>query len=368
MPAAEGLAPRIQQLAIQRLGCLKVALGLQQPAEVADGHERVRMPIAERFAPHLQRLAAQKLSGGEVAHVLQQHAEVADGGKRVRMPIAERLAPQLQRLAVQQLGGGEVALVLQQLAEAVDRDERAWMPITERRALPLQRLSAQRLRGGEVALGVQQRAEVADGDERVRMLIAERVALHLQSLAVQQLSGGVVFFGLQQYAERLSGGEVALVVQQRAEVADGDERVQMPIAVRLPLHLQHLAEQRLGLVELALDLQLHSERTQGEVCGLAIRTLGLEPCTQKLEAQRIAVMVHALAAAVGCVLVRARAPPFLEAVFVDQLGGAAAGARLHERAVVFITPAQPARLLLHDHSGGGHASQLRKRAHGRRGQ
>ena len=42
MPAAEGIAPRTQQLAIQRLGCLKVALVLQQPAEVADGAKRVR--------------------------------------------------------------------------------------------------------------------------------------------------------------------------------------------------------------------------------------------------------------------------------------------------------------------------------------
>eukprot|EP00964_Phaeocystis_antarctica_P051565 scaffold30088_cov61-Phaeocystis_antarctica.AAC.4 len=57
-------------------------------------------------------------------------------------------------------------------------------------------------------------------------------------------------------------------------------------------------------------------------------------------------MVHALAAAVRCVLLWARAPPLLEAVFVDPLGGAAAGARLHERAVVFIAPAQPAPLRL----------------------
>ena len=55
-------------------------------------------------------------------------------------------------------------------------------------------------------------------------------------------------------------------------------------------------------------------------------------------------MVHALAAAVGSVLLWARAPPSLEAVLVDQLGGAAAGARLHEQAVT--AEAHPAPLLL----------------------
>eukprot|EP00964_Phaeocystis_antarctica_P024646 scaffold13818_cov56-Phaeocystis_antarctica.AAC.2 len=115
--------------------------------------------------------------------------------------------------------------------------------------------------------------------------------------------------------------------------------------------LQRLAEQRLRLVELALGEQLQREPTQGGACVLATRALGLEPCTQKLEAQRIAVLVHALAAAVGRVLPRARAPPLLKAVCVDPLGGAAAGARLHERAVVIVPPAQPARLLLHYHTG-----------------
>ena len=68
----------------------------------------------------------------------------------------------------------------------------------------------------------------------------------------------------------------------------------------------------------------------------------------------IMLIVLALAAAVGCVLLWARAPPFLEAVFVDPLGGAAAGARLHERAVVFFfSEAQPARHLLHDHLSFG---------------
>ena len=90
---------------------------------------------------------------------------------------------------------------------------------------------------------------------------------------------------------------------------------------------------------LALSLQLLAEGVQSEAGGLAIRALGLEPCTQKLDAQRIAVLVHALAAAVGCVLPWARAPPVLEAVFVDPLGGAAASARLDERAVVFTPPA-----------------------------
>eukprot|EP00964_Phaeocystis_antarctica_P103794 scaffold69046_cov77-Phaeocystis_antarctica.AAC.3 len=146
--------------------------------------------------------------------------------------------------------------------------------------------------------------------------------------------------------QQLSGGVVALLLQQQAEVVDGDESVRMPIAERLACHLHRLAEQRLGLVIAALDRQLPGERIQGEQCALAIRALGLEPCTQKLDAQRIAVLVHALAAAVGCVLLRARAPPFLEAVFVDPLGGAAAGARLHEQAFVFIVPAVPAHHLL----------------------
>eukprot|EP00964_Phaeocystis_antarctica_P150082 scaffold117422_cov70-Phaeocystis_antarctica.AAC.3 len=76
----------------------------------------------------------------------------------------------------------------------------------------------------------------------------------------------------------------------------------MTSAVRLTRHLQPLAVQRLSLVELALGIQLRGERIQGEACVLAIRALGLEPCTQKLEAQRIAVLVHALAAAEGRVL------------------------------------------------------------------
>eukprot|EP00964_Phaeocystis_antarctica_P068328 scaffold41385_cov69-Phaeocystis_antarctica.AAC.1 len=222
------------------------------------------------------------------------------------MPIAEGLAPRLQRLAVQRLSGGEVAaLGVQQRAEESNGVERVRMPVAEGLALHLQRLADQRLSGGEVALGVQQRAEVADGGQRVRMPVAERLACHLQRLTEQRLSGGVVAPVLQQGTERLT-------------------------------------VQRLGLVVLALGLQLQSEPIQGEVCCLAIRALGLEPCTQKLEAQRIAVLVHALAAAVGCILLWARAPPLLEAVSVDPLDGAAAGARLDERPV-------PARLLLHYH-------------------
>eukprot|EP00964_Phaeocystis_antarctica_P087792 scaffold55803_cov63-Phaeocystis_antarctica.AAC.1 len=251
------------------------------------------MPIAERLAQPLQRLAAQRLSGGEVALVLQQHAEVADGDERVRMPIAKGLALRLQRLAAQRLSGGEVSFSLQQQAEIADGDKRVWMPIANGLALPLQRLAGQQLGGGEVALGLQHRAEVANGDKRVRM----------------------------------------------------------PIAAGLALYLQRLAAQPLSLVELALGLQLRGERIQGGDFSLAMRPLDLEPCTQKLDAQRIAVLVHALAAAVGRVLPRARAPPLLEAVLVDPLGGAAAGARLDERAIVFVPPAQPARPLLHYHSG-----------------
>ena len=57
------------------------------------------------------------------------------------------------------------------------------------------------------------------------MPIAEGLARHLQRLAVQLLSGG----------------EVALVLQHQAEVANGDERARMPTAERLALHLQRLA-------------------------------------------------------------------------------------------------------------------------------
>ena len=72
----------------------------------------------------------------------------------------------------------------------------------------------------------------------------------------------------------------------------------MPIAERLARHLQRLATQRLRLESFALDLQLHSEPVQGHACVLTIRALGLEPCPQQLEAQRVAVLVLALAAAV----------------------------------------------------------------------
>ena len=41
--------------------------------------------------------------------------------------------------------------------------------------------------------------------------------------------------------QQLSGGEVALVLQQNAEVVHGDERVRMPIAEGLTLHFQRLA-------------------------------------------------------------------------------------------------------------------------------
>ena len=76
-----------------------------------------------------------------------------------------------------------------------------------------------------------------------------------------------------------------------------------------------------------------------------------EPCAQQLEAQGIAVMVLALAAAEGGVNLWARTPPCLKAVIVDPLGGAAAGAGLHERAVLLAPEAQPARPLLRIRSG-----------------
>eukprot|EP00964_Phaeocystis_antarctica_P091129 scaffold58399_cov69-Phaeocystis_antarctica.AAC.1 len=48
-------------------------------------------------------------------------------------------------------------------AEVVDRAERGRMPTAERLAQPLHRLAAQQLSGGEVALFLQQLAEVIDG-------------------------------------------------------------------------------------------------------------------------------------------------------------------------------------------------------------
>eukprot|EP00964_Phaeocystis_antarctica_P029867 scaffold16835_cov60-Phaeocystis_antarctica.AAC.2 len=136
------------------------------------------------------------------------------------------------------------------------------------------------------------------------------------------------------------------LVMQRAEAIDGEERAPMPITEGLAPHHQRLAEQRLSLLELALGLQLRGKRIQGGKYAPTICALGLEPCAQKLEAQRVAVLVHALTAAVGRVLLWARAPPLLEAVLVDPLGGAAASTWLHERAILFTPPAKPAHLLL----------------------
>eukprot|EP00964_Phaeocystis_antarctica_P092437 scaffold59458_cov64-Phaeocystis_antarctica.AAC.1 len=228
------------------------------------------------------------------------------------MSITEGLALPLQRLAQQRLSGSEVALILQQQAEVVDGPERVWVPIAERLAQHLQRLAVQRLSGGEIALDLQQLAEVVDGAQRVRMPIAEGLARPLQRLAEQ----------------RLSGGEVALGTQQHAEVVDGGERVLVPVAQGHASHLQRLAEPRLSLVV----------RT--------IHALGPKPCTQKLEAQRVAVVVLAHAAAVGRVLLVALAPPIVDAGFVGPLAGAAAGAQLHERAVGFPLQADPAPLLV----------------------
>eukprot|EP00964_Phaeocystis_antarctica_P133223 scaffold97438_cov63-Phaeocystis_antarctica.AAC.3 len=75
------------------------------------------------------------------------------------------------------------------------------------------------------------------------MPVAVRLALHHQGLAVQ----------------RLSSGEVTLVLQQEAEVADRGERARMPVAEGLAVHLQRLAEQRLSSGEVALDLQHKAE-------------------------------------------------------------------------------------------------------------
>eukprot|EP00964_Phaeocystis_antarctica_P115875 scaffold79864_cov67-Phaeocystis_antarctica.AAC.2 len=106
---------------------------------------------------------------------------------------------------------------------------------------------ARELCGGEVTLVLQQKAEVIDGEERVRVPTAERFALHLQRLAEQ----------------RLSGGEVTLGVQQPAEVGDGGQRARMPIADRLALHLQRLAAQLLSGGEVTLGVQQQAEVVDG---------------------------------------------------------------------------------------------------------
>eukprot|EP00964_Phaeocystis_antarctica_P016678 scaffold9175_cov57-Phaeocystis_antarctica.AAC.7 len=101
----------------------------------------------------------------------------------------------------------------------------------------------QRLSCGEVALDLQERAEVADGEESAWVPIAECLAPHLQRLTQQ----------------RLSGGEVTLHVQQHAEVVDGAKRVRVPTTEGLACHLQHLAAQRLSGGEVALLFQQYAE-------------------------------------------------------------------------------------------------------------
>ena len=85
----------------------------------------MRVPIAERRAPPLQRLAVQRLGGIEVALGLQQQAQVVDRAERVRVAVAERLAARRQRLAEERRRAVEVALGVQQAAQVVDREERA---------------------------------------------------------------------------------------------------------------------------------------------------------------------------------------------------------------------------------------------------
>ena len=55
------------------------------------------------------------------------------------------------------------------------------MPVAERLSLCLQRLAVQRLRAIQVALVLQQLAEVVDRDERVRVPVPERLSPRLQS-------------------------------------------------------------------------------------------------------------------------------------------------------------------------------------------
>ena len=94
----------------------------------------VRVPPAQasRAAHPAQRGSIQLLSQPEFAlDVQQQPVQVVDRGERVRMPIAEGLTPCLQRLAAQRYGLFVLALFHQQHAEVVNRVERVLVPIAE---------------------------------------------------------------------------------------------------------------------------------------------------------------------------------------------------------------------------------------------
>ena len=56
------------------------------------------MRIAELAPRRIERLAEKKLGAGLVATLVQQPAEVADGGQRVRMRVAERAPQRIERL------------------------------------------------------------------------------------------------------------------------------------------------------------------------------------------------------------------------------------------------------------------------------
>ena len=49
-------------------------------------------------------------------------------------------------------------------------------------------------------------------------------------------------------------GRIAAVGEQQAQTVDGNQRAQVRVAERAPLRSERLAEQRLGLAELALVL------------------------------------------------------------------------------------------------------------------
>lgn len=73
----------------------------------------------------------------------------------------------------------------------------------------------------------------------------------------------------------------------------------MPTPEGLAVYCQRLAEQRLGLVVLALGQKLPREGVHGGGCVLANRAFGLESCSQKLEAQVNAALFIALSALVA---------------------------------------------------------------------
>ena len=202
------------------------------------------------------------------------------------------------------------------------------MAVAERRTARVEVFAAQRLGLIKLALIHQQHGHVADGDEGGGVAVAKRRTSCVEVFAAQQL--GLI--------------KLALILQQRRRVADGGEGVGVAVAERRTARVEGLAAQRLGLIELALIVQLARQRGHGDKRDPTGSALCLKPRPQQGEAQCIAVVVVALATAVGSVF--ACAPPALKAGRMDPPGGAAARARLHEQTISLVPKAQPTRPLL----------------------